>query len=435
LANQFIYGRPVKGDEFLGYEAELQAIFNRLQQGDSSAVIGDPHVGKTSLLIQLENPSIQKKYLGEEATRKFIFKYLDLLAIDDEYSPEMFWSEVLSPIKKINLNSVKKQIGVCEEKKYYGVELERLFSLLNKNNYLLVLTLDEFERLLRHKNFQTPSFYGLLRSLSTRVGGISLIIASRFSMSKLIEKGKSILDVGSPFFQMAGFSLPPFGFDTILSLLDRANPQFSRLEKNFIYRVAGANPYLLQGMAATMLESPRTGSIGEIEKISETFYSRTSHHFDDIWTTLDDPTRTVAVILTLKDLDGRALGSGYNYAEIERVDRFGIELQHLKQHGLAEPVEKSTKGWIFDMDYLLVWRGEKWAISSQAFSWWILRNIIAHDRQIPSVEEWLKQHKYIGVITQKQWDDVKSLFQKMPAWAIRGIAGLARSLWEEISGK
>jgi len=45
----FIYGRPVRPGEFLNREAELRTIFNRLRNGESTAVVGEPHIGKRSL--------------------------------------------------------------------------------------------------------------------------------------------------------------------------------------------------------------------------------------------------------------------------------------------------------------------------------------------------------------------------------------------------
>ncbi len=45
----FIYGRPVRPGEFLNREAELHTIFNRLRNCESTTVVGEPHIGKSSL--------------------------------------------------------------------------------------------------------------------------------------------------------------------------------------------------------------------------------------------------------------------------------------------------------------------------------------------------------------------------------------------------
>ena len=63
----FIYGRPVRPGEFLNREPELRTIFNRLRNGESTAVVGEPHIGKTSLLLQLADPAARRVYLGDDA--------------------------------------------------------------------------------------------------------------------------------------------------------------------------------------------------------------------------------------------------------------------------------------------------------------------------------------------------------------------------------
>ena len=45
----FIYGRPVFPGEFIGRQDELNTIFDRISKGESTAVVGEPHIGKSSL--------------------------------------------------------------------------------------------------------------------------------------------------------------------------------------------------------------------------------------------------------------------------------------------------------------------------------------------------------------------------------------------------
>ena len=73
----FIYGRPVRPGEFLNRKPELRTIFNRLRNGESTAVVGEPHIGKTSLLLQLADPATRRVYLGDDA-RCLVVSPLDL---------------------------------------------------------------------------------------------------------------------------------------------------------------------------------------------------------------------------------------------------------------------------------------------------------------------------------------------------------------------
>jgi hypothetical protein len=58
---------------------------------------------------------------------------------------------------------------------------------------------------------------------------------------------------------------------------------------------------------------------------------------------------------------------------------------------------------------------------------------IASTRSIPKYDEWLKQKKYIGLLTQKQWDETQNLIKKIPTAMLQGVGGLARSLWDEVT--
>ena len=244
------------------------------------------------------------------------------------------------------------------------------------------------------------------------------------------ECGRSLLEVGSPFFNnFIEVRLVPFDNETADALLNRAGDTFSADERRFIRRVAGRHPYLLQAMAATLLET--AGNDRQVRAAKE-FYNRIAFHFDDLWYTLDDYSRTAAVILSLVELGGRALGKDFAYGEIERVDAFGPELQKLAELGLAEQV---GEGWQFDSRHLLLWRGQQWTVSAQAFTWWIRDVVIAGKRQVRTYDEWLERKAYRFLLTQEQWDRLVEAVRRMPDWAMRGVVGLARALIEELIGR
>jgi hypothetical protein len=302
--NPFIYGRAVSGRECVPREAELHTVFSRLRNGESTAVIGEPHIGKTSFLLQLTDSGIQRDYLDDDDRRLF-FAMMDLHAWGDEETPLTFWREALAPLSKLRLQSVQTAIEKAAASQYSRPALEALFGKLAGHNCLLVLLLDEFERLLKHPRFKDPGFFGLLRGLSTHTGGLALVLASRLRVTQLNELGRGLLDTGSPYFNhTVDILLPPFRDDEIQRLLERAEPPFSEEERLFIRRAAGRNPYLLQAMAATLYET-RPGP-NRCEQAAETFYRRAAQsYFDDLWNWMDDETRTIAVILALQELGGR----------------------------------------------------------------------------------------------------------------------------------
>lgn len=431
--NPFIYGRPVSGIEFVNRRETIKKVFSRLRNGESVAVTGEPHTGKTSFLKQLLERDTQLLFVQPDKLKSWTFSYLDLHEVQDNktYTQVTFWSEALKPLQNHPGNKIiSRLLAEARECDYTRQSIRRLFTTLYTQGRQLILLLDEFECLLYHDNFKMPSFFGLLRSLSTDVRGLVLVLSSRFSVGDLNAIGKDLGNLGSPFFnQTTDERLDPFDDTAIELLLTRPLPAFAPEEKVFIRRVAGRNPYLLQAMAGTMYD---TVHVSRAEMAAKEYYQRVGFHYRDIWNYLDDTTCTVAVMLATKLLDGRALGNSYNYGEIERVDLFDKELRRLNKLGLAELIDRSENGWILDREDFLVWRGEKWALGSDAFAWWIRDEVIAQTRDVPSHNKWLYNQKYLNLITQKQWDDIQRIAKSLPSWAVSGVAGMARALWQEI---
>lgn len=422
----FVYGRPVRGNEFLGRKIELGTVFRRLENGESTAVVGDPHIGKTSFLLQVLDPLIWTKFVGD-GDPKYIYSYLDLLPISLAYTPKDFWEDALVPLHENSLNDeILNKYLFAQKENFSYRSLEKLFQSLDRNGNRFILLLDEFDRILRHGNFQDPSFFGALRSLSTHVGGVSYVMASRLTVSDLDNLGRNILDIGSPFFNnVIQLSLHPFEEYEFLSLLDRAVDKFTLTEKKYIRRVAGKHPFLLQALAATIYAERDKNLVA----LSEVYYDQIAHHFDDVWYGMDDNTRTVAVILSLVELGGRALGSEFSFGEIEKIESFGPELKKLAVKGLAERV---SVGWQFDLGNFLLWRGEKWTSGSQAFTWWIRDVIINKSRSVPSYDEWLINKRYRVLLTQEMWEKIINTVQRIPDWASKGIGFLAKSLLDQL---
>lgn len=425
----FIYGRPVRGREFLNREDELRAIFNRLRNSESTAIVGEPHIGKSSLLQRLATPDAQTAYLGDEA-KHLIISTIDLLPVGGDYSPAIFWEEAIEPLHTDPDPGLKPLLERVTQTQHGRRALERLFNYLGVQGRRLVLLLDEFDRLLRHPNFNDASFFALVRSLGTRTGGLALITASRLSVAEMNERGHGLLDTGSPFFNnVIEVRLRPFEPETIATLFDWTSERLSSEDRRFARRVAGAHPFLLQAMAATLIEADPGQD--RLTRAAETFYDRISFHFDDLWRTLDDSTRTTAVILSLLELGGRALGRDFAYGEIEAVDAFGPELRELAERGLAESVDIEA-GWQFDWEHLLVWRGGRWTVGAQAFAWWVRDVVIARSRNVPTFDEWLNNKRYRLLLTEEQWRKLTETVQKAPDWAVRGVGGLAHALVDEL---
>lgn len=437
----FIYNRPVQPGEFLNREAELRAVFNRLRNGESTAVVGEPHIGKSSLLLQLTDEATQRAYLGDDVQRLTI-SWPNLHSIGSDYTPTAFWKETVEPLQKIDDDTLAQRLEQLAQANYARRPLERLFNHLGRQGRRLLLLLDEFERVLTHSNFQDPAFFALLRSLATRTGGLVLVTASRFSAVEIGKQGRGLLDIGSPLFNiMIGIRLGLFDEQTVNALLDQAGEALSPADRLFARRVAGRHPFLLQTMASTLTDS--TVGSREIASVwwrkhaddteaalchrrharaAEHFYEQVTSHFDDLWHTLDDRARATATVLSLIELGKRALGQSFTYdEEIRDGTAFNSELHKLAELGLAEQVDLDSP---FHRKRLPCCQGKQWTVGMQAFSWWV------DDVIVPAHDTWLDSDAYRFWLTPEQWRRLMSELRNIPE---QSVGELAQALSEELA--
>jgi predicted MPP superfamily phosphohydrolase len=424
--NSFIYGRATHSEEFVNREDVLSAVFNRLYNGESTAIVGEPHIGKTSLLQKLTDEDVQCTYL-EDSASSLLISYLDLLPIGPDYNSRAFWEEAMAPLWEHPDHWVTpRHSRNIIRAGYTRRSLERIFTHLGRNGQRLVLLLDKFERQI-HPNFQLPSFFALLRSLASRTGGLVLVTASRESVAEMTERMKHLLGVGSPFFNiMIDMRLRPFDDPTVHKLLDRAGDAFSFNERHFIRRVAGRHPFLLQAMAATFLE---TQGVNRHSRTAKRFYERVVSHFDDVWHCMDDRTRAASVILALVELGGEDLRRVFAHKDIKYADRFGFALRNMAEQGLAEQVGED---WPFDLEHLVPWQGKRWTVGAQALAWWLRDVVIAETRQIPAYDTWLADQRYRVLMTQEQWEHLLSAVRDTYDWSARDIGVMADAIFKTL---
>jgi len=427
----FVYGRPVRPKEFLGRESELLTIFNRLGNKESTAIVGEPHIGKTSLLLLIHDKDTQEHFLKNDA-KKMVFVLKDLQPVSGGYTPIEFWQEALASIlDKPGHSSITARLNEVKEQGYNNRSLNKLFQNIADRGQTLVLLLDEFDRLLSHPNFTDPSFFAGLRSLATITGGLVVITSSRLTVAEMNIKGHELFSGTvdtSPFFNyFSEVKLRPFTSETANRFLQRTPDIFTPQEIAFIRRVAGRHPFLLQAMAATLYETPIRAE-REIHA-AEIFYGRISFHFDTLWNALDDKAKTTAVILSLMDLDGYSAGSSFSYGEIENVNAFDAELRYLADLGLAE---KRHDGRKIDIKHGLIWHDEPWTIGTQAFTWWVRDVVISKSRSLKEYDQWLADKRYRLLLTEQQWSDLNRIVKSAPEFLTKGVSALAKSILQEI---
>lgn len=85
MSNPFFYGNHVRPEQFIDRRRELRRIVGRvLNQGQSTAVVGEPCSGKTSLLEYLKAPETRENLYGAHSER-LLFSYLDSQMLGGEF--------------------------------------------------------------------------------------------------------------------------------------------------------------------------------------------------------------------------------------------------------------------------------------------------------------------------------------------------------------
>jgi hypothetical protein len=101
MSNPFFYSNPVSSDQFIDRKRELRRITGRIiNQGQSTAIVGEPRSGKTSLLLYLAVPEKRQELYGEEGEH-LLFSFLDAQTFGTKFSQSQFWEQALRPLDEI----------------------------------------------------------------------------------------------------------------------------------------------------------------------------------------------------------------------------------------------------------------------------------------------------------------------------------------------
>jgi eukaryotic-like serine/threonine-protein kinase len=199
LPNPFTYGNPISDpSRFFGRAREVEQIFSRLrnEEFESSSVVGDRRIGKTSLLNYLADPCIRAAH-GLEPERCNFF-YVDLQMVDEAMGPEQLWRRLLVLMRRhCTAEGITGVLATLERYEQLSTfDLDGLFQEVDDNGLYIVFLLDEFEHVTGNANFG-PDFYYGLRSLMIR-HKVAVVTSSRL---ELIELCHSKAVKSSPFFK------------------------------------------------------------------------------------------------------------------------------------------------------------------------------------------------------------------------------------------
>jgi Novel STAND NTPase 2 len=378
-SNPFTYGNPISDPRrFFGRAREVEQIFGRLrnEEFESSSVVGDRRIGKTSLLNYLADPGIRAAH-GLDRGR-YNFFYVDLQMVDERMGPEQLWRRLLVLMRRqCTAEGIADVLAVLERsERLTTFDLDELFQEVDDSGLHIVFLLDEFERVTENVNFG-PDFYYGLRSLMIR-HKVALVTSSRL---ELIELCHSEAVKSSPFFNIfANINLRLFSDADWRLMVSRSLSgtavQFSELEMGQVFDLAGLHPYFSQAACCMLYESHRLGlgTAARRDTLAENFRTEAIPHIMSYWDNSGDSEKIVLTAAALLEQTGTHMRE-FTLPDLQRV------------FSRSEPwVERLAKRG------LLMRRGDRYRLLSSVFGPWILRQIAAEFSEEQSYQEWLAQN-------------------------------------------
>lgn len=429
--NPFISGNPVEPANFFNRKQPLRRVVGRLLSGgQSTAVIGEPRLGKTSLLKYLAARETRADLYGEQAERLLI-AFMDSHTFSGQFTAAQFWEQVFAAadLEFAIHNSPNPLLGeryrLCRENEFGPFTLEALFRILKIQGWRLALLLDEFDALLHHPILNSAEFFGGLRSLSSRSeGALALVIGSRLPLAQLNARTQAFNPTGSPYFNIfTEITLGAFPEKDIDDLLNRAGEYFTPLDKRAIRTIAGGHPFLLQTAAEAMWGAHERG-LQEINDrrraVAEQLYDENKGLFATTWSVWTPAWRITFTTVALAHLAHLLTPSKFlSNAFITGLRDFGPELNDLKNQGFITQDEHIRGGW---------------RVAPQAMLWWLADKLIAAVRADTPLEKWLRVEGLDNLLTPPKQDQlnrvVRGASQALGQGAMTLVEAFARSLGE-----
>ncbi|MGZ9234921.1 MAG: AAA-like domain-containing protein [Anaerolineales bacterium] len=339
--NPFTFGNPINEPErFVGRKTEIRQIVNRLLSSahESTSIIGERRIGKTSLLNYLAHPEISTS-LGLTSD-KFCFVYVDFQGLTD-ITPTRFWQRVLKKMShSICDESLKPAIEALSNQSQFDLfDLEDLFQSSVDKGLTIVLLMDEFEYVTENPNFKSD-FFGGLRALAIH-SGVALVPATRRELVALCHSEEI---KGSPFFNIfANVVIRPFNPEEVDELLVKYTKNnehpIQEDEKKLILNLAGGYPFFVQMAGHYLIEAKIQGLESDTlqEFVVDNFDQQAASHYNYLWTHCSESEKIMLLtILTL----GMQSQSKKTVPTLETLTRFRPRAPHdisvLMKRGLLD---------------------------------------------------------------------------------------------------
>ena len=271
MDNPYVHRRPLAGNaEFLNRTSEIMRISSRVgaDRPQSVSIVGEPRIGKTSLLNWLYDPASQKEYLDVPAS------YVTLLlsfGAEPLTSPEAFFRLVQSVFESTNNGTMTPS--------YDG--FNDLVKRLMQEGRKLVLFCDDFGVVTQHRGFPLD-FFSFMRSVANS-NDVGYVTTSSAPLQKLCHT-EDIED--SPFFNIfTTVNLESFKAEEARRLVEEpaqaAGHPFEQ-ETEWVLELGGNLPYLLQATSSIAFDARANGPIQQ-KALRESATREVRGYLETLW--------------------------------------------------------------------------------------------------------------------------------------------------------
>jgi hypothetical protein len=382
VENPFTYGNPITDPRrFFGREREVEQVFQRLRNSEfeSSSIVGDRRIGKTSLLNYLASAEARSAYGLDAPSDSFL--YVDLQMVESHITPPQLWVWFLKKLADGNIDDGTRALITAQSANAPDpFALDDLFEKLDRQGRKVVFLLDEFDNITRNDNFG-PDFYFGLRSLAIR-HKLALITSSR---RELIDLCQSDEIRSSPFFNIfANITLSLFSEPDTLRLikttLESSDIRFSQHETQIVIDVAGRHPLFLQ-MACHFLYEAYLMELDEATRVafmSEELRREARPHLTSSWRNSIEREKIALTALALSERDNRQHRRFFRIEELRNLFApFDLTLPSLKKRGLVLNLENS------------------YGLASPIFTDWIMAEMKSEKQEELSYQQWIASREGI----------------------------------------
>jgi hypothetical protein len=412
IYNPFVPFHLATGKSFINRETEIMTVMARIAKGASSSIVGNPHIGKSSLLRQVNDSAIIEKFLPNP--KNYIFIEVDFQSFVTSDEPDDFWEFVLEEALRIDSRTREYFEALLEKKTFDSRRLLGAFSRLATSGHRVVLLIDEFDYLLSLKNFRTLDFVSPLRVLAMKSDGLVVVTANRLSVAQLNAEAADLKDRtrGSDLFNyLEEVSLGSLPAKDVTRWLDDYFKNRAVIAE--IRHLAGLHPLLIQ-LAGEIYFDAVISDRSLRQQFQTQFVLKAEAQFQDVWNYLEPKAQIALVIFALNHLQGRMVsGEEFSLEDAEKyLAWYGSEIGDMLRRGtLEESIDGSP------------------SIGSHAFITWIVERKIVGTRGDEPREDfmkWLakKEYKLGGNLTQEEIDCLQTIWKSIPKSLIQGIRKL-----------